>query len=210
VVSDLDGDGRLDAAVGSPRGGLFAFDGGGRRLAGWPLPAGDANLGSPVLADLDADGDLEIATAATDGWLHAYGLSGPVAPGPPTPRFQAWPGYGGPGQSFAHLLELAAGEPAPLLPEASIAIYPNPTSRAARIRYEVTADATVRVAIFDAAGRTVRVLSTQHPVGGLNETVWDGRDRDGDPVPSGVYVCRIEARAGGRTVERLEPIAVTR
>jgi ligand-binding sensor domain-containing protein len=44
----------------------------------------------------------------------------------------------------------------------------------------------VRVTVIDAAGKEVATRTAQ-----ATDAVWDGRDADGDPVPSGVYLLRI-------------------
>lgn len=52
----------------------------------------------------------------------------------------------------------------------------------------------VRLGIYDTAGRLVRRLcdgEVRNP--GRHVIRWDGRDVTGLPLPSGVYVCRIEA-----------------
>ena len=81
-----------------------------------------------------------------------------------------------------------------------------------RLRYELGGDeeAEVLVRILDSSGATVRDLSAVGTPGALNEVHWDGRDADGDPVPSGIYLARITARAGGRSEQYFETIAVAR
>jgi immune inhibitor A len=50
----------------------------------------------------------------------------------------------------------------------------------------------VDVRIIDAAGRTVRRVPVGAVPSGLREVFWDGRDEDGELVPSGVYLWRVE------------------
>ena len=59
-----------------------------------------------------------------------------------------------------------------------------------------------RVTIYDTVGRMVREVPVQP--GGGNVYVWDGRDREEETVPPGLYLCRIwvDADAGNRTVHR--------
>ncbi len=71
VVGDLNGDGRDEVLVGvndpnavngvGTAGGLYAFDGHGNLLPGWPVLV-EASFATPLaLADVDGDGSLEIA-----------------------------------------------------------------------------------------------------------------------------------------------------
>jgi hypothetical protein len=60
--------------------------------------------------------------------------------------------------------------------------------------------APARLAVFDAAGRRVRVLLDGAVVSGRAEVSWDGRDDAGRRVAAGSYFLRLDA--GGRTVSR--------
>jgi len=51
----------------------------------------------------------------------------------------------------------------------------------------------VRLAVFDAAGRLVRVLENGERPAGDYSVVWDGRDSWGSRVDAGVYYCRLTA-----------------
>ena len=50
----------------------------------------------------------------------------------------------------------------------------------------------VEARIFDAAGRSVRVVPSRVMSSGLRELLWDGRNNDGEAVPSGVYFWRVQ------------------
>jgi len=73
---------------------------------------------------------------------------------------------------------------------------PNPTSGEARLYFADTDNAPRRLDIFDAGGRMIRELDRE----GTGALVWDGRDRRGRPVASGVYLVRVK---GGDTVGRI-------
>jgi uncharacterized protein (DUF2141 family) len=89
ALGDLDGDGDLDAFVGSGNGDTEFFRNSGSAAepafaAGITNPLGLATVGAqaaPALADLDRDGDLDALFGAGDGGLLLF-LGGPV---PPTP-----------------------------------------------------------------------------------------------------------------------------
>ncbi len=56
----------------------------------------------------------------------------------------------------------------------------------------VEREAGVDVWIFDVAGRLVKRLEAARVRSGVGEVLWDGRDEDGDLVPSGVYLWRVQ------------------
>lgn len=69
---------------------------------------------------------------------------------------------------------------------------PNPFNPTTRIRFVIDRDETVRLQVYDLAGRLVRTLADAPVSGGIEHSVtWDGRDSGGVRVHSGVYFCRI-------------------
>lgn len=87
---------------------------------------------------------------------------------------------------------------------------PNPFPDLVSIRFSVPAQVAAlgpieaRVTILDATGRLVREISSGAAPRGDQEVTWDGRDRDGRQVPSGVYLYSIEIggnREAGRFVK---------
>jgi flagellar hook assembly protein FlgD len=73
---------------------------------------------------------------------------------------------------------------------------PNPFNPRTTIRFDLPAAGTVRLAIYDVAGRLVKVLVEGEIPAGSHEAVWDGRDTSGRSAPSGSYLARLVA--GGR------------
>lgn len=71
---------------------------------------------------------------------------------------------------------------------------PNPFNPATEIRFRVDSDMRVHLAIFDVAGRRVRILADGRVAGGaLHRVRWDGTDDRGTVMPSGVYVYRLSS-----------------
>jgi len=71
--------------------------------------------------------------------------------------------------------------------------HPNPFNPTTTVSYELVESATVKLAIYDATSRLVRVLEGSSPKSaGRHETTWDGRDDRGQTVGSGIYFCRLE------------------
>ena len=69
---------------------------------------------------------------------------------------------------------------------------PNPSRRESRLSYALPARAAVDLAVFDLGGRRVRDLVRGVAEPGQHQAIWDGLDRAGQPVGSGVYFARLE------------------
>ena len=78
---------------------------------------------------------------------------------------------------------------------------PNPFRASTTLAFSLPTAATVRLAVYDAAGRLVRRLLEHEALGaGAHERVWDGRDEAGHVAAPGIYAYRLEA--DGRTATR--------
>jgi len=70
--------------------------------------------------------------------------------------------------------------------------YPNPFNAETLIRYQIPNNSyRVTLRIFDLLGRVVKTLVDQRQDGGDYQIVWDGKDKDGKDVGSGVYFCSL-------------------
>lgn len=79
-----------------------------------------------------------------------------------------------------------------LLPNA-----PNPFNPSTTIHFELPQSAEVALEIFDLSGRQVRRLFEGMLGAGAHRLLWDGRDEWRRALDSGVYFCRLRARAAG-------------
>jgi hypothetical protein len=109
-------------------------------------------------------------------------------------------------------LSLAVAQPAgvegvPTSPAAWLGeSSPNPASAQHAIRFSLGRAGHARLAIYDVQGREVACLLDGIRRAGEQTAAWDGRDRNRQPVPSGVYFYRLEAE--GRSLFR--KLAVTK
>jgi hypothetical protein len=78
--------------------------------------------------------------------------------------------------------ELGPAFPNPMRDHTVIPFYPSSVLRH-----------SLSLAVYDAAGRLVRVLTSHQSRVASHSFVWDGRDDAGQPVGSGVYFYRLEA-----------------
>jgi len=69
--------------------------------------------------------------------------------------------------------------------------YPNPFNPATTIRYALPEASRVTLAVYDIMGREVRRWDLQEEPG-YKQVVWDGRDHAGQPIPSGIYIYRLD------------------
>lgn len=74
-----------------------------------------------------------------------------------------------------------------------LAATPNPFNATTTIRLRTVQDGMVAVSIFDVRGRRVRALQAGALAAGEHRFVWDGRDAQGNAVPSGVFLYRVDA-----------------
>ncbi|MFQ5633213.1 MAG: T9SS type A sorting domain-containing protein, partial [bacterium] len=69
--------------------------------------------------------------------------------------------------------------------------YPNPFNPSTNIRYQLPAQAQVKLVVYNILGQEVRRLVDEKKPPGYYTLIWDGRNRHGIPVPSGVYYYKI-------------------
>jgi MYXO-CTERM domain-containing protein len=76
TVADITGDDYPEVISGS--GGYFvnAFDGCGRKPAGWPKFTGQWIIVAPAVGDIDGDDRLEVVVGTRAGWLYAWNTVG--------------------------------------------------------------------------------------------------------------------------------------
>jgi hypothetical protein len=76
----------------------------------------------------------------------------------------------------------------------------NPTSGEATLRFDLTRDGPVRLALYNASGRLVREIAGGGFAAGPWFRSWDGHDATGAVAPSGLYFVRLSAE--GRMLTR--------
>ena len=73
--------------------------------------------------------------------------------------------------------------------------YPNPFNPETTIRFDLPDASHISLIIYDITGReVVKLVDTNKPLG-YHSVIWDGKDRHGNPVSSGVYIYRIKIGA---------------
>ncbi|RMH79868.1 MAG: hypothetical protein D6681_18880 [Calditrichaeota bacterium] len=171
-LGDLDGDGDLDMVVSSFGSGqtgsgawtLFENDGTGRFIHPRTFPS-SAAASCAVFHDRDGDGDLDMTGIDEIDDLLILFENRPTGVKPlPEPGAQGFVLYPN---------------------------YPNPFNPATHLRFRVSEFGFAELKIYDLLGREVATLLSQRVSPGSYEVPWDGTDKAGKPVPSGIYLYRL-------------------
>lgn len=161
-----------------------------------------ATRGVDGFADLTLEFDAEAVVAALDsvnmGDVVVLTLEGDLLDGTPIEGRDVIRIFSGEEEAPA---EAEAGMPKYTL----FQNYPNPfwsgaASRFAgnpstEIRFELPKASYVVLKIFSTLGNEIRTLADGHYEAGYHSVRWDGKDMNGKPVTSGVYLCQIRIGA---------------
>jgi hypothetical protein len=78
-------------------------------------------------------------------------------------------------------------------------VVPNPVGNEATIRYTVPSSGAMQIAVFDVAGKSIRLLRSGELDQGTYTDTWNRTDDDGRLAPAGVYFVRLTSAQGTRT-----------
>lgn len=67
------------------------------------------------------------------------------------------------------------------------------------VSYSLPVDAHTRISVYDARGGFVTMLVDEPKLAGEHSIAWDGRDRAGVEVATGIYFVRLESNNQFRT-----------
>ncbi|MBU8922922.1 MAG: T9SS type A sorting domain-containing protein [Bacteroidales bacterium] len=73
------------------------------------------------------------------------------------------------------------------------AVYPNPFNPSVIIEFDLAQKKPIRLSIYDAGGRLVRILVDEIRDPGPHQVIWNGRDKANTAVSSGMYFVRFES-----------------
>lgn len=73
--------------------------------------------------------------------------------------------------------------------------FPNPFNPITTIKFDIPEYSNVKLTVFDLSGRMVIKLVNQNITAGTHQTVWNGKDKNGRAVSSGVYLYTLTAKS---------------
>ena len=71
--------------------------------------------------------------------------------------------------------------------------YPNPFNPVTTIKYDIPEQSQVQLIIFDLLGRKINTLKNKTEEAGWYSIKWDGTNKNGKPLSSGMYIIHITA-----------------
>lgn len=77
--------------------------------------------------------------------------------------------------------------------------HPNPFSSETTIHFATPKAADVRIGVYDLSGRLIRTLCRGRQQPGYHVLSWKGENEEGQAVPPGLYICRMNAGEFSKT-----------
>lgn len=152
---------------------------------------GEGNIDAdPLFVDM-ASGDYHLAEGSPC-------IDEGTSAGAPDTDFEGDPRPWGMGYDIGadeYRLVGVVGSPPPAPPAMTVlaAAFPNPFNPHTTIPFELAAAGHVRLTIYDIRGSLIRVLLDDERRAGSHAVHWDGTDRAGGGVATGLYLVRLEA-----------------
>jgi hypothetical protein len=75
--------------------------------------------------------------------------------------------------------------------------YPNPANPSTTVRFALLEPSFVFIHIFNVLGQSIRTLMNEIKPAGQWECLWDGRNDQGLPAPSGIYIVQLSIHQKG-------------
>ncbi|MEO0331319.1 MAG: FlgD immunoglobulin-like domain containing protein, partial [Bacteroidota bacterium] len=84
-----------------------------------------------------------------------------------------------------------------LVERTSLKSFPNPFTHQTALHYTLRDDSPVQVKVYDMLGQEVHTLVQEEQYEGEHSVQWDGRDYQGQSMPTGLYIMQLNT--GGET-----------
>jgi hypothetical protein len=206
IVIDIDNDGQYEIAA---RGGatllgkperVYSWELDGTLTKGWPMytyaDPGEVIYSpfNPVAGDLNDDGLLELYMGSSDSRLYSWSL-----PTVASDSAILWGNFLYDNQHTGILpfleRELTPPPPPPPPPIPSAfrlgQNYPNPFNENTAIEVDIPTDGAMKLEIINILGQSIATLCDGEVKAGYLRFAWDGYDRQGHAIASGVYFYRM-------------------
>lgn len=79
--------------------------------------------------------------------------------------------------------------------------FPNPFNNQTKISYYMPHAQEVSLVVYDILGREVIKIFNGIQLKGYHSYIWDASDNNNNPVPSGIYICRLKSEGETRVIK---------
>lgn len=192
ALANVDGDPEGEFVIGTGGGELYAFNGDGSIVGGFPYSLGGAIYGAPAILDIDDNGSVDIVFTGASNKLVSLEMTGV-----PYDLFSShWPQWRHDARnSGVYRADVTVGTSSAPPPHVTRLLpnVPNPAAPATTIRFDVGGESAraVRLSIYDVAGRRVARLAHDTRAPGSYTVDWDGHASNGRALGSGVYLYEL-------------------
>lgn len=82
-------------------------------------------------------------------------------------------------------------------------VYPNPFNPSTSIEFDIPKISQIQLSIFDLNGKLVKTLIDRTMTAGVHTIIWSGHNLNGQPMPTGIYLCKMLAENGAVSTYKL-------
>jgi hypothetical protein len=100
-----------------------------------------------------------------------------------------------------YIAQLISAEPAAVYGYRLETNYPNPFNPETTLRFELPRASHVSLEILNTQGQVTRTLVNEERAAGKHSLIWNGRDDNGQPAATGIYLVRMSAGDFHRTMK---------
>ena len=189
LIFDFDANDMQEIIIGSLDGRITIINYNGTDYSNFPYISNDTIIHTPSVGDLDLDDDYEVIFT-TNTQLNVLDLSIQV-----TDKY-SWDTYRSNNHrnGFFNISNLDLSLNGTILPNNFWLgdNYPNPFNPKTHIPFNIPYSDEVNFNIYDINGHIIKNLSYSNFSAGKNSIVWDGVNKRGEKVSSGVYFYSLE------------------
>ena len=184
ILSDLNNDIYLEVLNTTIEGDVYIIKHDGSSYNNFPYISNDSIHFSPAVGDIDSDGDLEIFIGTNEN-LRVIDLLDEFGDQYSWSEYRNnshRDGFYDTSQSF---LENGKNvNPNHIMLENN---YPNPFNPSTVINFTLPEEMKISLSIYNISGRYIKTIINGSKRAGRSSVVWDGLDRSGNRVSSGIY-----------------------
>ncbi len=190
ILTDLNNDLYLEVVNTTIEGDMHIIKHDGSSYDNFPYISNDSIYYSPAVGDIDSDGDLEIFIGTNEN-LRVIDILDELG------DQYSWSAYrnnsyrdGFYDTSQSYLEKDKDVQPNDIMLENN---YPNPFNPSTVINFTLPEEMYISINIYNINGRCIKTIMNGNNKAGCSSVEWDGLDKNGNKVSSGIYFYELKA-----------------